>query len=193
MKINYYTKNSFISYIVLTSILFFTASCNHTRPNTDVNFTTIDFAPVNGGWNINRQSGNLTFNAVKFYRVTVNLDRPAPTAFSWPFSIHDDEFWSDPWLGTFMVTFNAGSRSGTINYRANAGANRTPPGAVDLNDNRLWLGCTGGKGLVRGNTGKEGNGHADAYITRNTQLVPAGTTVRAGGTVNSPKHSISCI
>lgn len=170
------------------------SGCNHTRPNTDVNFTTINFAPSSGDWNITRQSGNLTFSDVKRYRLTINLDKPSPRTFSWAFSVEEDRsFWSAPYLGTFLVTFNTGSSTASnILYRANAGANRTPTGAVDLNGNEIWLGCTGGKGKVRGNSGKGNDGHANIYLIRNTQLHPH-TTVTVGGTVESPRHSIQCI
>ena len=185
-----------ISLFILISLAIMSSCFHQTKPDSnDVNFTTIDFSPSSGGWNINKQSGNLTFSDVKRYRLNIRLDRPAPSTFSWAFGVYEDRFfWSDPHLGTFLVTFNAGSSTASnILYRANAGANRTPTGAVDLNGNEMWLGCTGKKGKVRGNSGKGDNGHADVYLERNTLLMPAGTTVTAGGTVESPRRSIRCI
>ena len=151
--------------------------------------TTINFTPQDGNYNIGtRPNGKLSYSDLEHYSVVLQLDRPAPTAFSREFLIREDKFWGDATLGKFTASFAAGSTTPTISYvRQCCGATTFPTGTpANLTTGTFWMGCTK-KGAVKANGPKGDNGHAKTYLEKVNKSDSIGIKGKF-----SPKYNINC-
>jgi len=150
-------------------------------------FKKLDFRPPgSAGWNVKWvQPGQpLQWSDVKKYPVDMALKDPTASAVTYDFEVRAARWWivRDPLLGRLEAHFPSGSQTpDRILYKANAGANVTPPGAQDITG-AFWLGCTGKRGRVRGNAGHDNDRHAKVYL-KFVWPVEA----------KSPEHVIRCI
>ena len=147
-----------------------------------MSITGIDFSPAQGSsYNINytNQGRTPTYSEVKQYRFNVNASGNATV--SYYFDIHEDGFWSDPYLGTIEVSFVSGTP--TVRY-ANSTGGIAPTGApANGTVGTFWLACTGGKGAVRGNGSHGDDSHANVYV----QIQSLHQS-----NLRSPTHSVRC-
>ena len=153
-------------------------------------FTKIDFTPNDGSYDIGRKpSGKLQYSDLEHFAVNLQLDRPAPKAFSRNFRIMEVKSnWPDAKLGYFVASFNEGSTTPTISYKRQCcGASTYPAGTPEiLSDGTFWIGCTK-KGKVKANGPKSGNGQARIRLEKVNKDDGFGVQGKF-----SPEHTIKC-
>jgi hypothetical protein len=132
--------------------------------------STIAFSPVDGSWNINWAGpprDDLRFSQAERYRITLELDRNAPRAFSRDFLIRENRWYGWDTLGRFTASFAAGSRTPTISYPSQCcGADAIPAGTpANLTDGTFWMGCTKA-GRIKANGPHGDDGHASIRLEK---------------------------
>jgi len=194
-KCAYAKRILIILFVLLSSIV--TLGLSRTPPSHATRLVNLTFNPESGDYNINGTGQNLAYTNVKFYLLSVGLDKPAPGSFTITYDIKGDEFWSDPLLGQVQVRFNTGNTTPTsIRYINTLNGTRVPTGAPPVTEGKFWLGCTKKK-ILRGNAGKGQDGNAPVYLERSHTEFHGGTsnfTIGGGqgGRISSP-HEITCI
>lgn len=129
-----------------------------TPPGNEPQVNGIDFAPIDGTWDIRwvNRPGGILFSDTERYRVTLT-GVSSPGAQSRNLQIMA----GSTIIGIMRVDFPGGTGAPTFRYNANEGARVTPSGAVDLTNGEFWLGCTSPNRHVRGNrdhgTGTQSN------------------------------------
>ncbi len=184
-------KIAAITLVVLASTALMGMSRN--PPPHAARLVNLDFVPENGGgYTINATGQQLTYADVKFYNITVELDRPSPADFAVTYQIFGDEFWSDPLIGEVSVRFNRNSTTPTeIVYLSTVRGARTPSGAPNQTEGRFWLGCTQ-RLVLRGNAGRGHDREAPVYLKRSGTVFFSNEGVTIGGTPQSSSRDVLC-
>lgn len=156
-----------------------------------VNITFLDYRPQTGTYDIHWPSPRqwLTYSDVKHFVLDLEIDRPAPSAFSITFDIEEDRWSGWDTLGKLTASFPAGATRPTITYAARCcGAERAPTGTPDpLVGTTFWMGCTKA-GRIRGNGPHGDDGHASIRLKRsNTE-----GSVSAGNRSKTVAHTVRC-
>ena len=164
------------------------AGCKH----TGTRITSFDFSP-NGtsSYDITCTDKKPTYADVKLFTPAITLSNPSPQTFTYSFEVKEDKTWSDPTLGVFTMTIQAGHSSfSSISTPADGGSGSqyVPTGANNPETQGFWLACTA-KCKVRGNQASGDDGHANVYIEM-IDLGQPGFLIT--GNDQSSRHAVKC-
>ena len=165
-------------------------------PASEYRSLRYDFGPHSDGWYVPwRNDGHsLRFADTRQFPVRMWLEGHtpgAPSGFTAVFDVNAaNNGIGETRIGRLTAVWNTGDvNASTISYAANAGANNTPAGASTITGS-IWLGCTGRRGLVRGNAGaSDSTAESLRLVYVGSPNLPRRVVPRAA----SPAHTVSCV
>lgn len=164
------------------------AGCKHTTAE----ITYFNFSP-NGtsNYDISCTGQRPTYSDVKLYTPAITLNKPSPQTFTYTFEVKEDKTGSDPTLGVFSMTIQAGQSSfSSMRTPADGGSGPqyVPSGAQDPETQGFWLACTA-QCKVRANQAAGDDGHANVYI----EMIDLGQpNFQITGNDQSSRHAVRC-
>lgn len=162
--------------------------CKH----TSAKITSFNFSP-NGtsNYDIACTDKRPTSSDVKLYTPAITLNKPSPQTSTYSFQVKEDKTGSDPTLGLFVMTIQAGQSSfSSISTPADGGSGSqyVPSGVRDPETQGFWLACTA-QCKVRGNQARGDDGHANVYI----EMIDLGQpNFQITGNDQSSRHAVRC-
>jgi hypothetical protein len=176
------------------------------RPDPNTSFALeweeLDFVPDDDNFDINWPGPprrELRFSDVEKFWPILTLKHAVPTDVTLHFWIKADRTgWPDPTLGSFFANYSAGFRSTLdVHYPNAVGDSEAPSNAPSSGELRLlfWLGCTKA-GRVKGNEGRDDDGHARVYLEMFREVVPTGYSLAGDPNDDdlwqSERHTVEC-
>ena len=152
-------------------------------------FTRIDVAPNGVDWNVPWTGQRPTADDLRLYTPQLTLTNPPLQDTVVTFDIMAASGTRNARIGTFTVTYRAGSRSYTLSMNPNEGARVTPEGA-GVEQQGFWIACTR-NGRIRSNVGPAESGGVALSISVASQDKSGPYAI--GGLNVSPPRAINCL
>jgi hypothetical protein len=199
------TLNSVFVLALWSGMALLQQQCTPDMTNTsyELEWDELDFVPDDDNYDINWPGPprrKLRYSDVEKYWPILTLKHAVPTDVRLHFWIKADRTaWPDPTLGSFYADYSAGFRIPLleVHYPNAVGDAVAPLNAPSSGETRalFWLGCTQA-GKVKGNEGRDDDGHARVYLEMFRELVPTGYSL-AGDPDNddlwqSGRHTVEC-